>query len=51
VHGTQHDALGNPVVDAKKFPNMTALVEFGHRLEVKMGFYQNGCASPGRVCH
>ena len=27
-----------------KFPNLKALVEYGHAKKVKMGFYLNGCA-------
>ena len=27
-----------------KFPDLKALVEYGHAKKVKMGFYLNGCA-------
>ena len=43
VNGTQHDAKGNPVVNAK-FPDMAALVKYGHDAGLKMGWYENGCA-------
>ena len=51
MNGTQHDALGNPTIDTKKFPNMTELVSFGHSKRVKMGFYQNGCACGEKTEH
>ena len=37
--------------DTKKFPNMSALVDFGHSKGVKMGFYQNGCACGEKTEH
>ena len=43
VNGTQHAANGDPVINSK-FPNMSALVEYGHAKGVKMGWYLNGCA-------
>ena len=36
--------LGFPMVDAHKFPDFRALVEYGHAAGVKMGWYLNGCA-------
>merc|ERR1719272_76196 len=44
VNHTQHDAKGNPVIDTKKFPDMAGLGSAGHAKNVKMGWYQNGCA-------
>ena len=43
VNGTQHYANGTPAVNSK-FPDLKALVEYGHAHDVKMGFYLNGCA-------
>lgn len=43
INGTQHDAKGNPVIN-KKFPDVPSLVEYGHSLGLKVGFYENGCA-------
>ena len=40
---TQHYINGTPAVN-NKFPDMKALVDHGHSKNVKMGFYQNGCA-------
>ena len=36
VNGTQHDAAGNPVVNAK-FPDMAGLVKQGHKLGLQAG--------------
>ena len=44
VNGTQHYTNGTPVVDTQKFPDLQALVKYGHNKGVKMGFYLNGCA-------
>merc|ERR1712185_344324 len=44
VHRTQHYANGTPAVDTAKFPDLKALVAYGHSKGVKMGFYLNGCA-------
>ena len=43
VHHTQHYANGTPAVNLK-FPDIKALVAYGHKQKTKMGFYQNGCA-------
>ena len=43
VNGTQHDAAGLPVINAK-FPDMAGLVKYGHDAGLKMGWYENGCA-------
>ena len=40
---TQHYINGTPAVN-NKFPDMKALVDHGHSKNLKMGFYQNGCA-------
>ena len=39
---SQHYVNGTPAVN-KKFPDLEALVQYGHGKNVKMGFYQNGC--------
>jgi alpha-galactosidase len=43
VGKSQHYANGTPAVNPK-FPNLKELVDYGHSKNVKMGFYQNGCA-------
>lgn len=44
AHHTQHYANGTPAVNIAKFPDLKALVAYGHSKGVKMGFYLNGCA-------
>ena len=41
-----HYSNGTPAVDPARFPDMRALVEYGHSKGIKMGFYLNGCG-----CH
>ena len=50
VNGTQHYANGTPAVNSK-FPDLGALVAYGHSHNVKMGFYLNGCACGERHEH
>ena len=50
VNSTQHYANGTPAVNAK-FPDLKALVDYGHSKGVKMGFYLNGCACGERTEH
>ena len=50
VNGTQHYVNGTPAVNSK-FPDLKALVEYGHARNVKMGFYLNGCACGERHEH
>lgn len=38
-----HDDHGNPLANAARFPNLTALVEYGHARNVSMGWYLNSC--------
>ena len=39
-----HDrATGHPRVNTTLFPSLGGMVEHGHSLEVKVGFYQNNC--------
>eukprot|EP01052_Picozoa_sp_SAG31_P048099 SAG31_NODE_9912_length_1211_cov_1.392086_1_plen_143_part_01 len=40
---TQHYANGTPAIN-DKFPDMGALVEYGHAKKLRMGWYMNGCA-------
>jgi len=49
AHGTQHYVNGTPAVATAKFPDLRALVEYGHARGVKMGFYLNGCACGERT--
>jgi hypothetical protein len=44
VNGTQHYADGTPVINTARFPDMKALVDYGHSRGVRMGWYLNGCA-------
>ena len=37
------DAKGRPIPDLDRFPDLRALVEYGHTRGVKMGWYLNGC--------
>merc|ERR1719174_1366016 len=50
VNHTQHYVNGTPAVNSK-FPNMKKLVDYGHSKNLKMGFYQNGCACGEREEH
>ena len=43
---TYHDAFGNPMVDLSRFPNLTAMVDHAHSLNLSAGFYSNNCG-----CH
>lgn len=40
---TWHDAAGAPRVNAHRFPDMKALVDYGHSLGLKVGGYLNTC--------
>jgi hypothetical protein len=50
VNGTQHYANGTPAI-RPDFPDLKALVDYGHSKGVKMGFYLNGCACGERTEH
>ena len=50
VNHTQHYLNGTPAVNTK-FPDLAALVKYGHAAGVKMGFYLNGCACGERTEH
>jgi len=43
INHTQHYVNGTPAVRAD-FPDLKALVDYGHSKGVKMGFYLNGCS-------
>ena len=38
-----HDSQGNPLVNTKTFPSMKGMVEHGHSLGLKVGWYANNC--------
>ena len=38
-----HDTEGNPIVNTKLFPNMSAMTEYGHKLGLRVGWYMNNC--------
>lgn len=42
-HCSWHDKDGNPLVRKSRFPDMKALVDFGHSLGLKVGTYLNTC--------
>ena len=48
VNGTQHYINGTPVINTK-FPDMAGLVDYGHSKNLKMGWYENGCACGERI--
>eukprot|EP00937_MAST-01D_sp_MAST-1D-sp2_P005381 g5381.t1 len=48
VNGSQHDAAGNPTIN-DKFPDLGAVVKYGHFNNLKVGWYQNGCACGEKV--
>jgi alpha-galactosidase len=43
THGTQHDANGLPTINTTRFPSLKNMVNYGHSLGLKVGWYQNGC--------
>ena len=43
VNGSFHDKDGNPLVNVKAFPNMTAMNDYAHHKGVKSGWYLNNC--------
>ena len=44
VNGTQHDAAGNPTIKTSAFPDLSAVVKYGHFQGLHVGWYENGCA-------
>eukprot|EP00966_Prymnesium_polylepis_P236206 5462628-Prymnesium_polylepis.1 len=43
VKGTFYDQLGNPLVNATRFPSLQAMVAHGHAKGLHVGFYVNNC--------
>eukprot|EP00041_Stephanoeca_diplocostata_P026304 m.706433 g.706433 ORF g.706433 m.706433 type:complete len:827 (+) comp22932_c0_seq5:8-2488(+) len=41
VNGSFHDAQGTPLMNISRFPNITAMVERAHALDMEAGFYVN----------
>ena len=41
--------VGTPVIDVRRFPNMTGLVAYGHSLGLRVGGYLNNCETHRRV--
>jgi alpha-galactosidase len=38
-----HDAEGNPIVNTQRFPDMKAMTDFAHNLNLTAGWYGNNC--------
>lgn len=49
VNGTQHDSQGRPTINTTRFPSMKAMVDYGHRHGLQVGWYQNGCKCAEKV--
>ena len=49
VNGSYHTAEGKPLVNLTRFPDMKGMVDTGHQLGLKVGWYANncGCAEKG----
>ena len=43
VNGSFHDAEGNPLVNLKTFPNISALPAYAHSKNITASFYMNNC--------
>jgi hypothetical protein len=43
IHGSFHDAQGNPILNLTSFPSMKDLVDYSHSKNMKMGWYANNC--------
>ena len=41
INGSFHDETGTPLVDLKKFPNMSDMIDYAHAKNVRMGWYLN----------
>ena len=41
--GTYHRADGTPAVDSQRFPDLKALVDYAHSLNLTAGWYGNNC--------
>lgn len=42
-HSSFHDASGKPLLNATKFQDVKAMVEYGHKKGCTMGWYDNNC--------
>jgi len=51
VRGSFHDASGRPLVNRSRFPDMQAMVAFGHQRGLKVGFYDNNCICGEGIAH
>eukprot|EP00729_Bicosta_minor_P027833 gene27833-10256_t len=51
VHGSYHDANGQPLVNKSRFPSFASMTAAGHAANLKMGWYGNncGCNEIGKV--
>ena len=38
-----HDKNGNPLINTTRFPDMAAMVQYGHARGIKVGWYINNC--------
>ena len=43
IGGSFHDASGNPLIDTARFPDLRAMVSYGHAKGLRMGWYGNNC--------
>eukprot|EP00664_Eupelagonemidae_sp_cell27_P000185 gene186-5185_t len=43
VKNSFHDADGNPLVNTSRFPDLGAMVSYGHKLGLKVGWYWPNC--------
>lgn len=41
--GSFHDAEGNPLINTDLFPNLKGMVDYGHKLGMRVGWYMNNC--------
>jgi len=38
-----HDANGNPLINTDRFPDMKSMTDYGHSLDLHVGWYMNNC--------
>merc|ERR1719192_314747 len=43
IHGSFHDAQGNPLIRSDTFPSMKNMTDYGHKLGIGVGWYMNNC--------
>ena len=46
-----HNEDGSPVVDTRKFPDLKAMTDHAHKLELTAGWYGNNCICPEQATH